>query len=520
MKKKCPSCGKEFESTGHNKYCSQHCRTYKYHKVCEVCHKEFLAENNKTKLCSRECMSISRKNNMSDILSKMQKTCIDKYGTKNAMHNENIREKQKNTIREKYGVDNAMKSVSLKENYKKAIIEKYGVDNVAKNEDLLNKRFNTNKERYGSISPFGNKSVQKKAVRTSLQKYGFNSWKKTMSGREYSREHNPFNNQDVRDKAIATNIEKYGVPYYVMTQDYKDKQGNTISKLNRSIGELFDINESDYEFSIGCYSYDLKKDNTLIEIDPTVSHNALYSYPYFIGATSTNSPLRRTYHKDKTEVALKEGYRCIHIFDWDDLNKIKAMLKDRKTLYARNLTLKNIDKAECDSFLENNHLQGTCRGQNIRLGLYKDSELIEVMTFGKPRYNKNYEYELLRLCTSSDYKVAGGSEKLFKYFVDTYEPKSIISYCDNSKFTGNVYSRLQFNLKDKGKPSCHWYNMKTGRHITNSLLVKNGFSRLHEDYDYTTHSRGDSNEYLMIENGYLPVYDCGQSVYVWSNGQE
>lgn len=79
------------------------------------------------------------------------------------------------------------------------------------------------------------------------------------------------------------------------------------------------------------------------------------------------------------------------------------------------------------------------------------------MSFGKPRYNKNYECELLRLCTKNGYAVVGGAEKLFSYFVKTHNPKSVISYCDLSKFMGNVYKNWallcppQQNLQNIGR---------------------------------------------------------------------
>lgn len=41
------------------------------------------------------------------------------------------------------------------------------------------------------------------------------------------------------------------------------------------------------------------------------------------------------------------------------------------------------------------------------------------MTFGKPRYNKNYEYELLRYC--SNYSVIGGVENQRKELIDSDE---------------------------------------------------------------------------------------------------
>ena len=132
------------------------------------------------------------------------------------------------------------------------------------------------------------------------------------------------------------------------------------------------------------------------------------------------------------------------------------------------------------------------------------------MTFGKPRYNKKYEYELIRFCSSD--KVVGGAEKLFKYFVNTYAPKSIISYCDLSKFTGKTYSKLGFTYLQTsiGK---HWYNTKTNQHITDNLLRQQGFDRLFK----TNYGKGTSNEQLMLENGFVEIYDAGQATYIYNN---
>ena len=69
------------------------------------------------------------------------------------------------------------------------------------------------------------------------------------------------------------------------------------------------------------------------------------------------------------------------------------------------------------------------------------------MTFGKPRYNNKYQWELLRLCTQPKYRVVGGASKLFQYFIKIYNPESIISYCDRSKFNGSVYENIKRNQK-------------------------------------------------------------------------
>ena len=187
------------------------------------------------------------------------------------------------------------------------------------------------------------------------------------------------------------------------------------------------------------------------------------------------------------------------------------MLQDKETLYARNLDLKEVSIKDASEFLDKYHLQNTCNGQTVRYGLYKNNELVEIMTFGKPRYNKNYEWELLRLCTKAEYKVVGGAERLFKHFIEMQNPKCIISYCDYSKFSGEVYTRLGFKQMGNPKPSKHW--SKGSEHITDNLLRQRGYDQLFN----TNYGKGTSNEELMLENGWLPVYDCGQMTFIWED---
>jgi hypothetical protein len=314
----------------------------------------------------------------------------------------------------------------------------------------------------------------------------------------------------MKNKIINTNIDKYGVPYTCMLGQCKNANGYTKSKINMKFSEkLKELGiKNEQEFNIGKYSFDIKlrNRNILIEINPTYTHNST------IGINFRNhykEPTNKEYHYNKTLKAKENGYRCIHIFDWDSQEKIINMLKPKEKLYARNLDCKEIEQEEATDFLEKYHLQGSCRGQKVRIGLFYNDELVEVMTFGKPRYNKNYEWELLRLCSHNDYNIIGGANKLFKHFLIDYKPQTIISYCDNSKFDGDVYKVLGFKLLDYGKPSKHWYNMKTKQHVTDNLLRQRGFDQLFG----TDYGKGTSNEDLMIQNGFVGIYDSGQSIY-------
>ena len=47
--------------------------------------------------------------------------------------------------------------------------------------------------------------------------------------------------------------------------------------------------------------------------------------------------------------------------------------------------------------------------------------------------------------------------------------------------------------------------------ITANLLRARGYDQLFG----TNYGKGTSNDQLMLEHGWLPVYDCGQKVYVY-----
>lgn len=431
---------------------------------------------------------------------KRKKTCLEKYGSEYVTSSKEIQEKIKQTGFRKYGAYTFMTSKEGREKVKETNLKKYGVEWAIQSDQVQEKIRKTNLDRHGYKYPFQDQSsrdeMEKKRKKTNLKKYGTQ---------------NIIQVSEFKEKARQTCLEKYGVEYNCLTDECIKASGFVISKTNLKFQEKLLRNEikNELEFRIKKHSYDIKVDNTLIEIDPTYTHQSSHELPFSGKHLPPKSP---TYHQDKSLFALKNGYFCLHIWDWDDEDKIIEILKPKRPLYARSLEIKEPSYEEIDLFLEKYHLQGSCYGQEIRLGLYKDDELIQVMTFGKPQYDKTYECELFRLCTKAGYSVVGGAERLFNHFLTTYDPNSIVSYCDNSKFKGDVYKKLGMELKSYGKPSKHWFNPFTFRHITDNLLRQRGYSQLHND---KIHKKGESNELLMLEAGYLEIYDCGQSTFVW-----
>lgn len=221
-------------------------------------------------------------------------------------------------------------------------------------------------------------------------------------------------------------------------------------------------------------------------------------------------------HFKKTKLCTNAGIHLIHIFEDDWLNsekrrKIVSYIKSitvgpSKVLYGRDTSIKEIDYQKAREFLNNNHLQGSIQ-QSVYLGCFHREEgLIGVMTFGKPRFNSNYEYELHRLCWANSLVCVGGSEKLQKYFEDHYKPSSIITYCDQSIFTGNIYKKLGYTFLRHTEPGYFWQNGKNrlSRYETQKKeLVKMGLGT--DDM---------TEDQIMQSNGYLKVYNCGNDVYV------
>lgn len=401
----------------------------------------------------------------------IHKTVKEKYGVDNISCLEQIKQRKKDTIQiisqDKWGVDHPFQAPENREKAKATIKEKYGVDNIGKNIDVQQKKINTCLEKYG-------------------QPYGFNF-----------------------DKCKETAMKKYGVLYNCLLPQCNNSIGakSKHTKPNEDFATLLNNYNVKYEreYVIKNRVYDFKIGKIVIEINPFATHNSTW------GLFNKNKGKPKDYHNKKTEIAKENGYRCIHIWDWDDENKIIESLLPKTKIQARKCILKPIqDKNTIDDFLNNNHFQGTCKNQKICLGLYYHEELIQVMTFGEPRYNKHYEYELLRLCSKYNYIVIGGAEKLFKYFLRQYVPNSIISYCDYSKFDGKVYNRLGFNYQ-KTTICKHWYNPKTKEHYTDSYINKLGFDNLFN----TTYGKGTSNEKLMKEHNFVEIYDAGQATYIY-----
>lgn len=449
--RKCALCGKEFTPNNSSQiYCSDI-----HYAPCPVCGKPTELSNlMEAKCCSTDCQVKHR-----------EQTCLERYGVSVASQADLARQK---------------------------------LHDAAINPDVQIKRISSNLKRWGYDNPSKNPEVRKRIAK-SVRSIVCQAQTRSTSLKRYGVVH-PMQSAEIVKRYSETCEAKYDVPYFCLTDKCRNASGMIISAVNRRFGDILKGHGIRYkhEFRIDTKSYDflIQDSNILVEINPTYTHNSYGNH--------WNDGLPKMYHREKTRLATEHGYTCINIWDWDDVEKIAGILSLKKPIYARKCYVDVIDRRTAEIFELQYHLQGAVRGQEICLGLFYNEELVQIMTFGKPRYNKKYEYELLRLCSNKEYAVTGGAGKLWKYFIRHYDPASVISYCDISKFSGKVYTDIGMQLDGVTEPNKIW--SKGSDMITNNLLLQRGYDQLFG----TDYGAGTSNEQLMIESGWLPVYDCGQ----------
>jgi hypothetical protein len=226
------------------------------------------------------------------------------------------------------------------------------------------------------------------------------------------------------------------------------------------------------------------------------------------------------YHKMKTDLCLEKGIHLVHIYEDDWVYKqgiVKSMIlnklnKTKYKIFARKCEIKDVtDNNLIRDFLNDNHIQGFV-GSKVKIGLFYDNELISLMTFGKLRKplnsksKNNNEYEMLRFCNKLNTNIIGGASKLFKYFINKYDPEQVISYADRSYSNGNLYNILGFKFDHITSPNYYYIIDKIRKHrfgFRKDILIKQGYDTNKSEHD------------IMLEREYYRIYNSGNYKFLY-----
>lgn len=436
---------------------------------------------------------------------KSEKTNLIKYGVKNPMQNDKVKDKLKKSLVEKYGVTHYSKTEEYKMKFKETSIKNWGVDNPSKNENIINKikKKNTNRIKSKSF---------RKVSKTKKQR---NTWKRYAERLPDSYEcvgykdsiftikHNDCGEKFEITKALLyTRLKNTSIiclecnPVDIYKSSFENEVGSFLNTLGVNVekGNRKLLNGLELDYILADF-------NIAIECNGVYWHNELFK--------------GNNYHINKTKTCKELGYELLHIWEDDWKFKkdiIKSILKYRlgivdKKIYARKCILKEVNTKNYKEFLNNNHIQGYA-SSSINLGLYYNDELVSLMTFGWRRTNGKKEYELIRFCNKINTIVIGSASKLFKYFLSNYDYNQIISYADISLFNGNLYKTLGFKFSNLSKPNYHWVIDGIRKHRYNyskRKLIKGGYNPNKTEVE------------IMNERGYYRVFSTGQEKYIFNN---
>ena len=171
---------------------------------------------------------------------------------------------------------------------------------------------------------------------------------------------------------------------------------------------------------------------------------------------------------------------------------------------AKKCEIRSVNDQVACVFLNDSHIKGHVNGFHI--GLYYNNELVSILTYGKPRFNKGYDIEILRFCDKLNTTVTGGLSRL----LSRIKNKSIISYIDRRYSDGGLYENCGFRLLYKTEPSYYYINNSLHKnHRYNRVqFQKHKLPNILENFD------PNLTEYQnMINNGYDRIWDCGNLVY-------
>lgn len=413
-----------------------------------------------------------------------ERVSYEKYGTRHPSQSTQVKDKQKQVMLEKYGVDNIFKK---KDYIRQKTFEKYRVYNIFQNVSYIQQCC---EKKLGVYNPTY-KHIAKENLEILLDRDKFTAFYNSNFGSSaYIGYLLGVSGKCIRDKIAEYSITPHechkGSSLESILHDEIFKWGVKILTGKRDIIPPYEL------------------DIYLPAVKVAIEVNGIYWH--------NDTVCDKDYHLMKSQMCEEKGIRLIHIFEheWYDkedllLHFLKdTILKDANRVFARKCVVKEISGAEATSFLSDNHLQGKDISK-VRLGLLYENELLEVATFCKPRFNKNYEWELSRLSTKRGFEVVGGASKLLKYFERNYAPKNLISYADRSKMTGNIYKVLGFTFQRFSDPNYTWVKGKstlTRYQCQKHKLLKEGYGNL-----------GNTEEEIMRNRGYSRLYDCGNYVF-------
>ena len=412
--------------------------------------------------------------------------------------------------------------------------KRYGVDHYSKTEEFTNRVTDTNNITFGAAYPTQSSLGKARMRQAFVDKYGVDNPAKVKTIRTKQAETWIKNHYSPEALLFMTDDEIFKTeimtaPVSELASRYGISRYPIYSKVNE-LGLVLPTFKTNYfEQSVVDYIKSTYSSEDIIQSDWSVLTNRqldIYlpklNLAIECNGTYWHSESRgrgKGYHVQKTIDCSNQSIQLLHIWehDWNDKRPIIESLLSVKMgiaarVFARDTTVKVIERKPANDFFDATHLQGSCGGNTVNIGLFdSNSKLMSAMSFGRCRFGNKAQWELLRFSTILGHTIVGGASKLFKYFISTQNPNSVLSYADRSYATGNVYTKLGFTHTGTTKPG-YRYTLDYVKIYSRQHFQKHKLKKRLLKYDQELSERQN-----MANSGYDRIWDCGNNVYVWKS---
>lgn len=430
---------------------------------------------------------------------------------------------RKNTWEKKYG-SHPMALDSVQDRHKKKMMDLYGVSHALQNKHLQDKAKETKLQKYGDP----NYNNYQKGMETRLDKYG-----KVVNNHNYLIERRLLKTKwtgiEILDDIETCDLKSpVQVKCKVCSRKWKVSLDN--NRIPSCGCQNTPTSHSKGEKTLIQFIKDnLDPDITIIENNRSVLGDAeLDVYIPSLGLAFEYNGVywhsekykKKDYHLQKTRRCIAKGIHLVHILESDWLSKpdiVRSMVLNKlnKTpikVYARNCEVRIITPVEKKQFLNSNHLSGNSNS-SINIGLFYEDCLVSVGTFGKPRFDKSFDYELLRFANRLNTSVIGGFSKILKFFDNNYSFNTLLSYADRDWSIGSVYRSNGFRFI--GFTDIGYSYTKDGYVFPRQMFQK------HKQKDILTKFDPTLTEHQnMLENKYYRLYNTGNLRFIYQKQKE
>ena len=196
------------------------------------------------------------------------------------------------------------------------------------------------------------------------------------------------------------------------------------------------------------------------------------------------------YHLNKTNLCANKGYRLIHIFEDEWLNKMEcveslieeSMGKTPNVISADDCICTKISLDRYINFVNDNCIEDNCLAENA-YGLLFKNELLSVIGVNSM---EDKAYGIVLHCNKLHYSVINGVKKILNEFINDSHPSKIIAEIDKRFYNGSEYVDCGFSHSVNTRPQTFY-----------TLNGKNKIKTV------------DASKM----NDYHKIYDCGKAIF-------